>query len=340
MMGGEHSPKIPRRHPRTGWLILLILLALATGVWMYATPGYVKYFLAEQSISEKQTEIVADGTVPGRKQDELAIVFFDVKFGEGILVQSPDNVTSLIDGGEGQFPESDEAPVYDWAYRLYLPLLNKIGKHDFKNFISTTPASHHMGVQPDLMANKKVTVENVYWTGYEAQFSAHRRFRLHAKNKANVQILETGDKIEFGPGTESKVLHANQDAKVRSRTSRVIYLKYGRKRFLFMSDLPREEEENLVLRWGKSLNSDVIKLGNHGSDDSTSSELLKYVKPEHAVISVSDKNPLGAPSEAVISNLKREEVSVHKTSEKGHVAMYTDGESIRIEHRVFPFLNQ
>jgi competence protein ComEC len=317
-------------------MVLAGLVFLAALVWMYATPAYVEYFLADQIIAGKDL----GGTVPGRKPGELAVVFFDVKYGDGILVQAPENATTLIDGGEGQFPEAEEAPVYDWAYQLYIPFLNRIELEEFKNFVSTVPYGHHMGVQTDLLANRKISVDNVYWTGYEANFSAHRRFRIHAERKANFRVLKDGDAVDFGPGVRSRVLHARTDSKLKTHASRVLYLKYGNRSFLFASDLPREEEEKLVLNWGKDIESDVLKVGTHGSDDSSGDQFIQYVQPQHAVISVPDKesNPLGAPHEPVIENLENVDAEIYRTFEDGHVAFYTDGESLRVQRDAFSFL--
>lgn len=332
---------LPGQHPQFGWIVVGLLLTLASVVWIYATPRYVEYVLSEQRIGPAQTRNVpGDGTIPGREPGELAVVFFDVRYGDGILVQAPENVTSLIDGGEGQYPEEEQAPVYDWAYQLYVPFLNTIGLHEFKNFVSTVPYSHHMGAQTDLLANRKLSVENAYWTGYRAQFSAHRRYRVHADQKANSRVLGEGDSINFGPGVESQVVYARDAAKLKPRASRVLVLQYGERRFLFTSDLPREDEETMVLRWGSSLEADVLKVGTHGGDDSTGKELVEYVQPEHAVISVAEKgsNPLGAPKKSVLKNLKSVGATVHKTFRHGHVAFYTDGESLRVRRDAFPWV--
>jgi len=317
-------------------LVIAGLVCLAAVVWMYATPVYLEYFLAGQTIDEGDP----GGTVPGRNPGELAVVFFDVEYGDGILVQTPDNETTLIDGGEGQFPEAEEAPVRDWAYQLYLPFLNRIGLEQFKNFISTSPYGHHMGVQTDLLANQKISVENVYWTGYEANFSAHRRFRIHAEEESSFRVLETGNTVDFGPGAKSQVLHGERNAKLKSLASRVLYLQYGNRSFLFPSDLPREGEKKVVLNWGQDLETDVLKVGTHGSDDSSDEQFVQFADPQHAVISVPprDRNPLGAPHESVLTNLENVGTEVHKTFEDGHVVFYTDGESLRVRTEAFSFL--
>lgn len=329
-----------RGHPRSGWFLLAFLLLLTCFVWLSATPTYVRYFLADTPTGPVSGyEVPGDGTVPGRRVGEMALVFFDVEYGDGILVQGPRGTTSLIDGGEGKYPESPEAYARDFGYRLYLPFFREVGTMTLRNFISTVPFSHHMGAQPDLLALKDLRVRNIYWTGYPARFGAHRRFRVHARREGNFDVLEKGESVHFGEGIESRVVYARNDVKIKQRTSRVILLKYGSKKFLLMSDLPRRDEAEMVLEWGDSLNSDLIKLGSHGADDSNSRELLRFVKPDYAVISVSPKNPLGAPQKSVLGTLRQENVgTVYRTSQDGHIAVYTDGESIRINTRAFPFL--
>ncbi|MFB6344874.1 MAG: ComEC/Rec2 family competence protein [bacterium] len=325
-------------HPRSGWFILTVLVLLASFVWIQAVPTYLRYYYGSTGPTST-VDIPGDGTIPGRRKNETAIVFFNVKYGDGILIQGPNNTTSLIDGGEGQYPESSEAYAFDFGHRLYLPFFRQIGKTHFENFISTVPFSHHMGVQPDLLAKKDIKVDNVYWTGYQARFGAHRRFRVHASQKSKFQVLRAGDSVDMGDGIESKVLHAKYDVKVKQKTSRVILSKYGSVKFLLMSDLPSKFEKELALRWGRSLQSDLVKVGTHGSSASNSKKFLNFVNPNYAVISVSAKNPLGAPHEETLENLREVGTQeILRTSRNGHIAFYTDGTSLRVETRVFSFL--
>lgn len=335
----DWTEHFPSGHPKTGWFVIGTLLFLASVVWFHATPLYVKYFFGRYQAHELPEGFVRNGTVPGREPGEMAMVFFDVGYGDGILVQAPDGTTSLIDGGEGKYPETNPAYARDLAYRLYLPFFRATGRFEFENFISTVPYSHHMGVQADLLSLERIDVENVFWTGYGARFEAHRRFRIHAKREGDLRVLREGASPDLGGGIKSRVIYARSDVKVRERTSRVLLVKYGSTKFLLLSDLPREGEKNLVLDWGRGLQSDLVKLGSHGSNDSNSRKLLDFVRPNYAVISVSRENPLGAPGKTVLRTLEQTGVrKVFRTREHGHIAVYSDGSSLRFETNAFSFL--
>ena len=59
---------------------------------------------------------------------------------------------------------------------------------------------------------------------------------------------------------------------------------YGETAFLLMGDA--EEEKESLLKSGVDLSANVLKVGHHGSNTSTTEELLEAVQPECAAISV------------------------------------------------------
>ena len=77
---------------------------------------------------------------------------------------------------------------------------------------------------------------------------------------------------------------------------------YGSKSFLFTGDAEKLSE-NEMLASGFNLNSDVLKVGHHGSETSTSDKFLKAVSPEFSVVSVG-RNSYGLPDESVIGRLE------------------------------------
>jgi competence protein ComEC len=60
--------------------------------------------------------------------------------------------------------------------------------------------------------------------------------------------------------------------------SAVLHVNYNKNNFLFMADAELQSEEDLVA--SKTLSKvDVLKVGHHGSKDSSSLAFLKIVKP-------------------------------------------------------------
>ena len=76
----------------------------------------------------------------------------------------------------------------------------------------------------------------------------------------------------------------------------------------------------------------VSKITNHGSDASTTSQLLATVSPEVAVISVGANNPFGHPSSEVTERLidKLGEDNVYRTDVDSTIEFITDGERLWI----------
>lgn len=70
-----------------------------------------------------------------------------------------------------------------------------------------------------------------------------------------------------------------------NNTSIVLRLDYGETSFLFTGDAERDAEADM-LEAGAALQADVLKVGHHGSNTSTSYPFLREVAPEYAVISV------------------------------------------------------
>ncbi len=323
-----------------GWIIVFILFVLAGGLWFQAMPVYVQYFRTSGN-QKTGANIPGSGRIPGRKPSELAVVFFDVKYGDGILIQAPDMTTTLVDGGEGKRPAEKDVEAYNWGQRLYLPFFQRIGLKKLDQIINTVPLSHHLGAQPTIVAAEKPEVETIFLTGYSSYYYSYRRLKVEAKNKGiPIKTLSEGRQLTLGRGVKAKVIWGDSTKRYPREASQIIYLKYGTTSFLLMADLPGKIEKSLVLKWGDSLKADVLKVGNHGAEDSTTNELLKFARPEYAVISTSRRNPLNAPADDVLKRLKGSSVRyLFRTDQSNHVVFYTDGQQIRTKTDAFPFIH-
>ena len=77
-----------------------------------------------------------------------------------------------------------------------------------------------------------------------------------------------------------------------------------------------------------ALQSDVLKVGHHGSKYSTSREFLKTVQPKYAVIQVG-KNRYGHPAFATLYRLKQAGVEIFRNDTDGDVVLESDGRLVR-----------
>ena len=103
----------------------------------------------------------------------------------------------------------------------------------------------------------------------------------------------------------------------------VIKIAYKKVSFLFTGDAEKSEESDII-KSGKNLKSDVLKVGHHGSTTSNTYKFLKCVSPKYAVIS-------GVPKEKIVTRLNSFCEKIYRTDKDGTVKAYSDGENINFK---------
>lgn len=108
-----------------------------------------------------------------------------------------------------------------------------------------------------------------------------------------------------------------------NNNSLVIKITYKKVSFLFTGDAEKSEEADII-KSGKNLKSDVLKVAHHGSMTSSTYKFLKCVLPKYAVIS-------GVPKEKVIIRLNEFCDKIYRTDKNGTIKAYSDGENINFK---------
>jgi competence protein ComEC len=104
----------------------------------------------------------------------------------------------------------------------------------------------------------------------------------------------------------------------------------GEVTFLLTGDLYVDGEQALI-RDGLIGDTDVLKVGHHGSKTSTSDLLMKVASPEISVVSVGKNNNYRHPNPQVLAKLEAFGTQILRTDERGDVVVKTDGQSYWIE---------
>lgn len=105
-----------------------------------------------------------------------------------------------------------------------------------------------------------------------------------------------------------------------------IKLTYKNHHFMFIGDAETEAIED-ILNNGYDLSADVYMCGHHGSDTSTTKELLKAISPDYAIISVG-KNSYGHPEDSVLKMLSKAKIETHRTDKSGTIVLTSTGKHI------------
>ncbi len=81
--------------------------------------------------------------------------------------------------------------------------------------------------------------------------------------------------------------------------------------------------------YGNFLDSDVLKVGHHGSKTSSSEDFLNLVTPEISLISDGRQNKFHHPSEITLEKLKEIHSKVYRTDLSGAILLQSDGNTIK-----------
>lgn len=263
----------------------------------------------------------------------LEVSALNVGQGDSLFIQGPEGGNYLIDGGS-----SSVSQVGRYRIEPYLKWKG-IGTLDY--VWVTHGDSDHMNGILELLERKQVGIhiENlilppeIYWNENitELVIAAER-----VGTKINVmgqgQVLKEGDmQIRcLWPSTGEEGLDINQ-------ASIVLSLSYDSFDVLFTGDLEKGAEEKVAayIETGQKENLlpdryEVLKVGHHGSKNSTSEEFLDVVQPAFSLISAGEKNRYGHPHAETLERLRDIGSEIFCTMENGMVTIETNGKSLVI----------
>ncbi len=247
----------------------------------------------------------------------LEVTFLDVGQGDAILIETPDGAQALIDGGPDGTVLRELSRELPWGDRT-LDLV-----------IGTHPDKDHIGGLIDVLARYKVasilTTEN---TGETTAASAYQK-ALTAETDI-VHFARAGQVYTLGASTTITVLSPARDpSMLESNTSSiVVQVSYGESDFMLTGDAPEGIEDYLSVTFGDALQSEVLKLGHHGSKTSTGELFLEAVKPQYAVVSAGKDNRYGHPSGEVVDRVTARNIPISNTATDRAVHFLTDGQRV------------
>ena len=148
------------------------------------------------------------------------------------------------------------------------------------------------------------------------------KIRTHIYNKS---IIDVGNAKIYILNNPYDFEYSNLSGNDKSGVLKIVY---GSTSFLFLGDCESPAEYYLASNFGNILDSDVLKVGHHGSKTGSSEAFLNLVTPKISLISAGIKNKFNHPSEDVLYSLTKLNSKIYRTDFSGAVLLQSDGNSI------------
>lgn len=246
-------------------------------------------------------------------EGDLTVHYIDVGQGDATLLQGSD-FTILIDAGRHDGNE-------------VVPYLNHVGVESLDLIIATHPHADHIG-QIDKVI-ESFDVGEVWMNGDETTSQTFERV-LDAvlSNETSYNEPRAGEDYEIG-SAKIKILNPNSLSGDLNDNSISLKLSYGQVSFLFTGDAETSSESYMSNNF--DLSADILQVGHHGSNTSSTNNFLHAVQPSVAIYSAGVNNSYGHPHTEVIDRLNDIGAEIFGTDKDGNITVITDGLSFSVE---------
>jgi len=246
--------------------------------------------------------------------NKFKVVFFSIGQGDSALINFSDGQKMLVDCG----PDSK--------------ILNKLGERMpfYDRTIDYLLITHfdldHYGGCVDVL--RRYLVLNIITNGQIKPTDKYYQSLVDYAGQENAKqiVIDKRQNWIFGSARVNfiwpQAQYADDFKNDGNNQSIVFKLENAGRSLLFVGDLEAPVEEFLVEKFCPSvgvcpiLQAQILKVGHHGSESSSSEIFLQAVRPQTAVISVG-QNRFGHPSLRVLTRLERVGANIWRTDEQG-----------------------
>lgn len=296
--------KIKKNIKRNFFEILIILLAFL----IINNQDKIKN-LFNQNNNQNQNDYI------NTSNNLLKVHYLDVGQGDSIFIELPNNETILIDAAESYQSEN------------IINYLKNLNYQKIDYVIGTHPHTDHIGGLKDII--NTFEIGKIYMPKVVSTTKTYESLLMAIKDKnLKINTAKAGTSIIDTDALKINILAPNNSTYTElNNYSAVTKITYGTTKFLFMGDAEKLSENEIK----ENVTADVIKIGHHGSNTSSSIDFIKKVNAKYGIISVGLNNKYNLPKEETITNWENSGTKIYLTSTNGTIRASSDGTNIKIE---------
>lgn len=245
----------------------------------------------------------------------MAVTFLDVGQGDSVLIQTPAGKTILYDGGRKSAGEK------------IVSYLAKAGITSVDLLVASHPDADHIGGFIPVM--QKVNVKKILDSGKTHTTQTYLDY-LSLIDQKNIpfEVAKEGQLINLDSNLKIQILNSTNSSSDNNESSIVLKITHGNVNYLLTGDATVKNELEMIKKY--NVKADILKVGHHGANTSTSQEFVNAVKPKVAVLSYGKGNQYGHPTSAVVSRIKASGAKLYHTALSGNITIKSNGNTYKV----------
>ena len=277
-------------------------------------------FLLLSSVTLASTRF--EPTVSGSNGESIMVHFIDVGQGDSILIDTS-GLDVLVDGGTRS------------AGDVVVEYLGDLSITKIDLMVATHMDADHIGGLIRVLSST-IQVDEVLINNQTHDSGTYDDFMSFASNHT-FNVAQRGDVYILTQTVNLTVLNPIQtlEFSTQNENSVVMRLQTGESSFLLMGDAEVNTEAS-ILQSGLEVDSDLLKVGHHGSNTATSDAFLDVVSPSIAIISAGLNNQFGHPHQETLDKLFARGITVYGTYKSGTIVATANSTTIEFPTELQP----